>query len=146
MTTPPQQQPPAPGQPAPGQPPQPPQAPLAAPGQAPAAPAKKGIKVPRLVISIVVLIVLAGVGWYLSRDDALNAKTGDCLHQKGANDLAIVKCDSSDANFKVLGRVEDKTESETNADDICAQWDATTATYWEGKSGQKGTVLCLQAK
>ncbi|MFI5908273.1 hypothetical protein [Dactylosporangium sp. NPDC051541] len=143
MTTPPQQQPPAPGQPIPGQPPQ---APVAAPGQAPAAPAKKGIKVPRLVISIVVLIVLAGVGWYLSRDDALNAKVGDCLHQKGANDLSIVKCDSADANFTVLGRVEDKSETEVDTAGVCDQFADATATYWEGKSGKKGTVLCLKGK
>ncbi|MEV6926676.1 hypothetical protein AB0M46_19535 [Dactylosporangium sp. NPDC051485] len=130
MTTPQQQQPPQ------------EQSPL----QQPVAPqpAKKGFKVPRLVISLVVLVVLGGVGWYLSRDDALNAKVGDCLHQKGANDLSIVKCDTADANFTVLGRVEDKTESEVDAKGVCDQWDATTATYWEGKKGQKGTVLCLK--
>jgi hypothetical protein len=118
------------------------------PLQQPAAPqpAKKGSRVPRLVISIVVLIVVVGVGWFLSRDDALNAKVGDCLHQKGANELAIVKCDSADANFSVLGRVADKTESEVNATDVCDQWAETTNTYWEGKSGQKGTVLCLKGK
>nr|BFE59975.1 hypothetical protein GCM10020063_045010 [Dactylosporangium thailandense] len=130
MTTPPQQQPPQ------------EQAPL----QQPLAPqpAKKGIKIPRLVISLIVLVVLAGIGWYISRDAALNAKVGDCLHQKGANELAIVKCDSSDANFVVLGRVESKTESEVDATDVCAQWADATSAYWEGKSGQKGTVLCLK--
>ncbi|MEU7870411.1 hypothetical protein [Dactylosporangium sp. NPDC049140] len=109
-------------------------------------PAKKGIKIPRLVISLVVLVVLGGVGWYLSRDDALNAKVGDCLHRKGGNDLAIVKCDSADANFTVLGRVESKTESEASADGVCDQWADATNTYWEGKSGQKGTLLCLKDK
>ncbi|GAA2358861.1 LppU/SCO3897 family protein [Dactylosporangium salmoneum] len=131
MTTPQQQQPPQEQQPL-----QQPVAPQ---------PAKKGIKVPRLVISLVVLVVLGGVGWYLSRDDALNAKVGDCLHQKGANDLSIVKCDSADADFSVLGRVENKTESEVDAKDVCDQWADTSATYWEGKPGQKGTVLCLKA-
>jgi hypothetical protein len=134
MTTPDAQQQPPQGQ-------QPAQAPLAPP------PAKKrGIS--RLVISLVVLVVLGGIGWYLSRDDALNAKVGDCLHQKGANDLSIVKCDSADANFTVLGRVGDKSESEVNnpANTICDQWPDSTNTYWEGKSGQKGTVLCLQKK
>jgi len=109
-------------------------------------PAKKGIKVPRLVISLVVLVVLGGIGWYLSRDDALNAKVGDCLHQKGANDLSVVKCDSSDANFSVLGRISDKTEADADAAGVCDQWADSTNAYWEGKSGQKGTVLCLKEK
>ncbi|WP_432988435.1 LppU/SCO3897 family protein [Dactylosporangium sp. CA-233914] len=116
------------------------------PLQQPAAPqpAKKGIKVPRLVISLVVLVVLGGIGWYLSRDDALNAKIGDCMHQTGPNDVSIVKCDSADADFTVLGRVEDKTQSEVDTTGVCDQWADTTSAYWEGKSGQKGTILCMK--
>ncbi|MFG2044902.1 hypothetical protein [Dactylosporangium sp. NPDC048998] len=109
-------------------------------------PAKKGIKIPRVVISIVVLVVLAGIGWYVNRDDALNANVGDCLHQKGANDLVLVKCDSADANFIVLGRVEGKTQSEADVAGVCDQWEDRTGAFWEGKKGQKGTVLCLKDK
>ncbi|MER7005444.1 hypothetical protein ABT297_20690 [Dactylosporangium sp. NPDC000555] len=135
MTTPPQQQPQE-------------QEQAQAPLQQPVAPqpAKKGIKVPRLVISLVILVVLGAVGWYLNRDAALNAKVGDCLHQKSANNVVLVKCDSADANFVVLGRVEDKTESEVDKAGVCDQWADTTSAYWEGKRGRKGTVLCLKDK
>jgi hypothetical protein len=107
-------------------------------------PVKSGRRGLRLIISLVVLVVIGVGAWWFSRDAALNANVGDCLHQKGANDLAIVKCDSADANFTVLGKVADKAESET--DNACEQFTDATNTYWEGKSGQKGTVLCLKAK
>ncbi|MGI5242444.1 LppU/SCO3897 family protein [Dactylosporangium sp. CA-139066] len=128
---PPQQQPPV-GQPPMGQPP-----------MAPPQPAKKGGAGLRIIIAIVVLVVIGGGVWFFNRDAALKANVGDCLHQKGANDLAIVKCDSADADFSVLGKVENKRETETDA--ACDQFQDATNTYWEGESGKEGTVLCLKA-
>ncbi|GAA3197008.1 hypothetical protein ACFO1B_00955 [Dactylosporangium siamense] len=104
-------------------------------------------KVVKFVGSLVVLAILAGVGWYLNRDAALNAKSGDCVHQVSANELKIVKCDASDADFKVVGKVDNKPESEAMGANstVCNAFEATTNVYWEGKPGKNGDVLCLQS-
>ena len=89
-----------------------------------------------------------GAAWYFNRDAALNAKVGDCLHQEGADTLKIVKCDSADANFTVLGKIGGKDQSEATSPftSVCDQWKDTTNTYWQGKKGEKGDVLCLKQK
>jgi hypothetical protein len=101
-------------------------------------------KVVRLVGSLVVLLVLAGVGWYLNRDAGENAKVGDCLHQSGTNEVKIVKCDAADADFSVIGKVENKKESEAT-ETACAAFPETAASYWWGKAGKDGDVLCLKS-
>ncbi|GAB3827096.1 hypothetical protein GCM10027610_009800 [Dactylosporangium cerinum] len=90
------------------------------------------------------LAILAGVGWYLNRDSGENAKVGDCLHQVSSSEVKIVKCDAADADFSVIGKVENKkqTEAEQSA---CDAFPETAATYWWGKAGQAGDVLCLKA-
>ena len=113
----------------------------------PTAPVSAGrSKVLKFVGWLVVLAVIAGVGWYLNRDAALNAKSGDCVHQVSANELKIVKCDATDADFKVVGKVDDKPESAAMGADstVCNAFAETTNVYWEGKPGKNGDVLCLQ--
>jgi hypothetical protein len=55
-----------------------------------------------------------------------------------------VKCDDASATYKVVGRVDDKTEVEASLD-ACDAFVSQGATqvYWQGKSGAKGLVLCL---
>lgn len=120
-------------------------------GQAPAAPApaeeapKKKSGVGRFLIWIVVVAVIAGVGWYLSRDNAVNAKVGDCLGgttaaELDADNLKIVECTAADAGFKVVQAVPDKLFAEAEA--ACTE-PSTEFYFWSGKEGQKGNVLCL---
>ena len=99
-----------------------------------------------LVVFLALCAVLAGALWFATRSAATNAKVGDCMHQTGANEVKIVKCDDANADFKVLGRVEGKEqiESTISVTSVCDQWKETTSTYWEGEQGKKGTVLCLQ--
>lgn len=108
----------------------------------------KGRQVTVLLILVVVLGVLLGLAWYFNRDAAMNANAGDCLHQTGPNDVKIVKCDSADAEFTVLGKVggKEEIESTVSVTTVCDQWPDTTNTYWQGKQGEKGDVLCLKAK
>jgi len=113
---------------------------------APPAPAKKkGGGVLRVVIGLVVLLVAVGVYFFFNKDDASNAKAGDCLAgtsttELKAKDLKIVDCTAGDANFKVLQRVDDKLYGESDA--ACTD-PATLYVFWTGKDGAKGTVLCL---
>jgi hypothetical protein len=105
----------------------------------------KGRQVIVLAVLVVLLALCGGAVWFATRDAATNAKVGDCMQQTGTNTLKIVKCDSPDAGFKVVGRVEGKEqiESTISISSVCDQWQETTNTYWEGEQGKKGNVLCL---
>lgn len=74
-----------------------------------------------------------------------DAKAGDCVHQVGLTSVETVSCDAADADFKVVGRVEGKyqAEAQISLNTGCEQWPETTTTYWQGKQGQRGAVLCL---
>lgn len=109
-------------------------------------PARSGGGMRRRIITIVVALVVLGgiaaVGAYLNRDAASKAKVGDCVTQEGANDLKVVECGDASADFKVVGRVEDKTQSEASLG-ACEPFADAESAYWEGESGKKGLVLCL---
>ena len=115
-----------------------------APGPAPV-PVRRGGGGRRRLVGIVILVLLlAGLvaaGIYFNRDAASKAKVGDCVEQQGTDTLKVVTCDDAKADFKVVGRVENKRQSET--DSACSQYPDFESSYWEGKSGQKGLVLCL---
>ncbi|MFI5910112.1 hypothetical protein [Dactylosporangium sp. NPDC051541] len=101
-----------------------------------------------ILLSLVVLLgVLLGLAWFFNRDAATNANVGDCLHNPGDDKLKIVKCDSADADYKVLGKVADKEQTEATSPftSVCDQWPDSTNTFWQGESGKKGDVLCLQS-
>ena len=132
----------------PAQPPTPPPfAPQPAPGQ-PVVPGKvrnpqRRQRIVGLVTIVVILAILGGVLW-ATRHNASTAKVGDCMKQTGANSLEVVKCDDPKASFKVVGKVEDKTQTEATFS-ACDPFEAQKpeSVYWEGKSGKTGYVLCL---
>ncbi|MDG6108446.1 hypothetical protein Daura_15080 [Dactylosporangium aurantiacum] len=103
-------------------------------------------KVVRFGISIVVLLVLAGIGWYLNRDSAENAKVGDCLHEVKANELKIVECGGADAQYSVVGKVgnQDASVARDPNTTVCQAFPEATGLYWWGESGKKGDVLCFK--
>jgi hypothetical protein len=93
--------------------------------------------------------VLAAVGvgaWWFTRDNAVNAQVGDCLagttpEELNASKLKKVECSQSDAGFKVVERVENKTEAEANS--ACTESTEDRWVFWSGETGKSGTVLCL---
>jgi hypothetical protein len=93
-----------------------------------------------------VVAVIAAGGWWFSRKDAVNAKVGDCLagtspEELNAEALKIVPCTQTDAGFKVVERVENKTEAE--AQGSCTESTEDRWVYWSGEKNKAGTVLCL---
>jgi hypothetical protein len=88
---------------------------------------------------------LAGVAYYFRTHDASAAKVGDCVTKTGGDGIAITGCGDSDADFTVVGWVEDKSEIAASIS-ACSDFGNATSSYWEGKSGEKGTVLCLAKK
>jgi hypothetical protein len=125
---------PTPWNPAPQGAPPPPPAPVARPS--------RGRKIGGIIVAVLILAGIAGFSWFMSRDDATNAKVGDCLKQTGDNSVQVVDCSDSEATLKVVGRVEDKTQIEGQLS-ACDGVEGTESSYWEGKQGEKGLVLCL---
>lgn len=115
-------------------------------GFAPPRPTPRGGGAKRAIITIVVLLLVVGgiaaAGAYFGRNAASKAKVGDCVQQKGPNDLAVVKCSDAKADFKVVGRVENKTQIDAGIN-ACKPFPEAEQAYWEGKQGEKGLVLCL---
>jgi hypothetical protein len=128
-------------------PPPPPFPPQPAPGQAVApgkvANPKRRQRIVGLVTIAVVLALLGGV-LLATRHNASTAKVGDCMKQTGTDSLQVVKCDDPKASFKVVGKVENKTQVQAQFS-ACDPFEAQKpeSVYWEGESGKTGYVLCL---
>jgi hypothetical protein len=72
-----------------------------------------------------------------------NGQAGQCAKDAtGSEDITIVDCTSSDAQYKILG--VDEHASEGGADASCLKYDDATKHLWYGDSGGFGRVLCLQ--
>jgi len=116
------------------------------PQQQPPPPVAKRRQWRGVIILLVIGVLAFGGIWFATRNSATNAKVGDCMHQTGTNSLEIVKCDSANSDFTVLGKVggKEQIESTISVTTVCDQWPDTDTTYWQGKQGEKGDVLCLK--
>jgi hypothetical protein len=125
-------------------------APAEAAGQGPAeeAPKKKKGGVTPFLVSILIIAMAGGVFWFLNREDAMNAKVGDCLgggdslETVAADDLKIIACGEANAWYKVVEKVDGKTQIAAGINPGCTNA-STEATFWFGKEGEAGSVLCL---
>jgi hypothetical protein len=112
----------------------------------PAAPARRSKRRQLIILSVFLVAVVAFFGfvYVATRHNPGTAKVGDCVRQTGADAVQVVDCADSRAEFKVVGRVENKTEVEAslNACDPFADLGATQA-FWSGQPGKTGYVLCL---
>lgn len=112
------------------------------------APSKARGIVKRIVGALVVFAVISigGVAWAYLTGAPETAKAGDCLSGQSAEELKTVDCADATAEYKVVGKVENKTEAEfdTNAESICAAYPTFQTAYWEGKKNGSGYVLCLE--
>jgi hypothetical protein len=124
----------------------------------PVAPKKGGAgKIIGIVAAVVVvLLVVCGVGSYYvlkNNNTATKANEGDCLSgdaitgtQQTTTALKVVKCDATDARYKVIAKIPDKTQSEA-VDALCQPYanKGAEVIYWQEKSvgAGVGNVLCL---
>jgi hypothetical protein len=72
--------------------------------------------------------------------DSLASQTPDQFKEVN---LREVNCTATNANYKVVGRIDNKTQAEANVRTICAPFTTAEFVYWEGQPGKPGTVLCL---
>jgi hypothetical protein len=115
-------------------------------------PADAGAPVPRprrgrvagIVVASILLIALVALGISTARTGPGSAAVGDCLRRSGGDAVAIVPCDDPQAEFEVVGRVEDQTEIEAGISTCTPFADlGATQIYWEGEQGGTGFVLCM---
>jgi hypothetical protein len=81
----------------------------------------------------------ANVGTCVNADQSLNRSSDRFENVK----LEVVSCADANADYKVVGRVENKTQAEANANTICDAFPDASFVYWQGRQNQRGTVLCL---
>jgi hypothetical protein len=129
-------------------------------GPVPPPPAKKGGagKIIGIILGAVVLLIALCVGGGAlllnkAKTDPANAKVGNCLAgatmdsntAQEVNNIKVVDCTASDAKYKVVGVVPDKTRVEWDTDkDICSTYPTAESTLWQGAAGKAGSVLCLE--
>lgn len=113
----------------------------------PAAPGGVNKKRRQLIALAVLLLVaggLLGVAWFETRHNGTNAKVGDCVKPGSGDSVTIVDCDDPSASLKVVGRLENKSETDAEID-ACDAFDDLGAdrVFWAGEQGHTGLVLCL---
>jgi hypothetical protein len=99
------------------------------------------------VLSIVGIGVVLLIGLVARQvtGDPDTAAVGECLSGATADDLKVVECADSTAEYKVVGKVDDKTQTEANLNggQICRPFTGAERIFWKGEQGGSGYVLCL---
>jgi hypothetical protein len=144
----------APGQPVPG----------AEPAQFspfPTDPPKKSAKARVLsVLGIIVVVIIVGalklgIGGLFNKDEAKEAKVGDCVAAQGKvpteegksseAEAKVVDCTSTDAAYTVVGRVNGETDTQSKSCDQYFTDEKADYFVYSSTSGD-GYLLCLQSK
>ncbi|MDQ7908713.1 hypothetical protein RB614_29690 [Phytohabitans sp. ZYX-F-186] len=104
-----------------------------------------------VVLAVVAVVVVRNV---LSVDDPTqDAKADDCLanlpqatagQETSVTDAKVVACDSADAKYAVVGRVDDVSAAQASVDEVCAAYAETTMRFYAIPAGGQGYVLCLK--
>ncbi|MEU5887793.1 hypothetical protein ABZ835_13300 [Streptomyces sp. NPDC047461] len=98
-------------------------------------------KLLRIAGFIVVAILIAGGKWFFGQTDAETTSVGSCMHNEGTQvspDLKTVDCGSSDAQYKVVEKFEDTSDS-----DKCEAVKEAEISYYQTGDGHD-VVLCLK--
>ncbi len=96
---------------------------------------------------VVLVIALVAAAIVLFGDSPATANVGSCLSGTtdaaalNPDDMKVVACDGADASYKVIGRVEDKLQEESQT--ACQGVAGTELSLWYGAAGQRGVILCI---
>lgn len=149
MTTPPSQgqnpyatQPVQPGVPQQPYPPQP-GAPFQGAPVPPPAPKKRVSKTLLRIGAFIVVAIIVAIGkWYLGQSDAETTSVGSCMHNEGSQsspDLKTVDCSSSDAQYKVVEKFDNTSDSNK-----CKSVKEAEISYYQ-VGNNHNVVLCLKS-
>lgn len=105
----------------------------------PKPPISTNVKIVMAVLAV--MVVAASIAWFVlgGSSDPDDAKVGDCLHWASADDVSIVGCGSDDAQYRVVGRVDDTSD----VSECAAYRETDQRLYNDGKGGGKQYVLCV---
>lgn len=108
------------------------------------APARRRRRHGRWIAAVALVAGLASAGWYVGLTAPAAAAVGDCVTQSGTDALTIVGCGDDPAQFRVVGRLEDRTRTEAGLG-ACSTFPEARTSFWKGGSGvgDVGFVLCL---
>jgi len=96
---------------------------------------------------VVLVIAFVAAAVLLFGDSPSTAQVGSCLSGTtdtaalNPDDMKVVACDGADASYKVIGRVENKTQQESQT--ACDGVAGTELSLWYGPANQRGVTLCL---
>jgi len=94
-------------------------------------------------VAFVIALIVAPFAIYLGLDEPNQAEAGDCMAGQSASALRIVECTDPAAQWKVLARLEGKTESD-HTDSACRDHPGTAESFLQdGRRWRKGFILCL---
>ncbi|MCB0911155.1 MAG: hypothetical protein KDB60_05995 [Propionibacteriaceae bacterium] len=113
-------------------------------GPAPSGSNRKGLAIGlilRIGIPVAVALLVLAFTWFQFRVD--DAKVGDCLVPDGKDAVKSVQCDDPSASYQVVQIFENQVEP-TDFTNPCNDVAEADASYWEGKRGGTGRVLCLR--
>lgn len=106
-----------------------------------------------VVVAGIVIAIKVGLGaglsevWANITGDVSTASVGDCVNNFAVvDDAKVVDCASPDAKNKVVGIVEDVTESEftTKEQTLCNAFPTWEQVVWIGRKGGNGDSWCLE--
>lgn len=105
----------------------------------------------RVIAYVIGAAVLAGGGFVYNQLTGAPeiAEAGDCMTGVTAEELKVVACTDPTATLTVEGRIESTPEKEWEADQegkICSAFPRADQSFWKGKEGKEGYVLCLAPK
>ncbi|MDX3356234.1 hypothetical protein PV703_23545 [Streptomyces sp. ME01-24h] len=109
---------------------------------APGTPADPGrpILLRPTALGLLIPVILVAGGWLLLHDDPEYAEVGDCVHSNGEvlfPDVSVVDCGSAKAQYEVVGRFDDTTDTGR-----CAAYPRSVAAF-RAEHGSTAYVLCL---
>lgn len=107
------------------------------------APTKKSPRKWVAGVVTLVAVVLAG-GRVFGLFGTGDPDVGDCVQMKGETSFSVVDCNSSKAQYKIVGVEKTKqTYGDFQKDDsVCSGFPSAEAALWTGEQTEKGTVYC----
>ena len=98
----------------------------------------------KIVLSVFLVLVvgLFGAIWLATRHKPSTAKAGDCVRTTGEDSVETVACTDPSAQYTVVGRVEDQTQTQATLSS-CDAFQGVEQVFWSGEQGGTGYVLCL---
>ena len=97
------------------------------------------------VVLVAVALLVAPFAIYLGLDEPSQASVGECMTGQSATDLRTVECTDPAATWRVLDRLNGKTESDYDEAACGAHPDTAASFYQDGRRFRKGFILCLGA-